>query len=225
VTRALDDLSLTASLLLSVQRALLGEVPPALRGVTVAWHDQVILIRSYFDGPITDGDREAMSCATSEVIADFPAPWTIEDDVVRCDAPEPLECLAAWAYHRQEPSVRRLDTPEDGAYYSPPEFSEVERLMVRRPCDIAGNGPLEILEIDLRPRAGQADHRRLYLQFLNVRGLRFLSNGSPPSQLHSLEIQLIQDQQWEGCNYRVIDVEEEGLSFWCLDYTATMTVG
>jgi hypothetical protein len=46
--------------LLSVQRALSGEVSPPLRGVTVGWYDYVIQLRSYFDGPISEEDRESM---------------------------------------------------------------------------------------------------------------------------------------------------------------------
>jgi hypothetical protein len=96
------DFPFRASLLLSVQRALLGEVPPALRGVTVGWHDDVIQLRSYFDGPISEVDRESMSCVATEVIADYAEPWTIEEEVIRWDAPEPMDCLAAWAYLRRE---------------------------------------------------------------------------------------------------------------------------
>lgn len=90
-----NNLPLRASLLLSVQRALLGEVSPAVRGVTVGWREHVILLRSYFDGPISAADRDSMSCVGAEVIGDFPEPWTIDDEVIRCDAPAPLECLVA----------------------------------------------------------------------------------------------------------------------------------
>jgi hypothetical protein len=81
---------------------MLGEVSPALRGVTVGWHDNTIQVRAYFDGPISEEDRESMSCVGTEMIADFSEPWTIDDEVVRRDAPEPMECLEAWAYLRRE---------------------------------------------------------------------------------------------------------------------------
>ncbi len=95
-------MELRARLLLSIQRALLGEVPPTLRGVTVGWQDYVIQLRFYLDGPISEEDRGSMSCVATEVIADFPAPWMIDEEILRRDAPEPLECLEAWAYHRRE---------------------------------------------------------------------------------------------------------------------------
>jgi hypothetical protein len=98
----LDERQLRAQVLLSVQRALLGEVSSALRGVTVGWQDQVIELRAYFDGPISEDDRESISCVGSEVIADFPDPWTINEEAVRRDAPEPMECLETWAYRRRE---------------------------------------------------------------------------------------------------------------------------
>ncbi len=57
--------------LLSVQRALLGEVPPALRGVTLGWDDSLIYLRCYFDGPISEEDHESMELVATEVMADF----------------------------------------------------------------------------------------------------------------------------------------------------------
>jgi hypothetical protein len=99
---ALYGRQLRGALLLSVQRALLGAVSPTLRGVTVGWQGQVIRLRFYTDGPISSEDREALSVVGAEVIADFPAPWAIDEEVIREDAPEPMECLEAWAYLRRE---------------------------------------------------------------------------------------------------------------------------
>jgi hypothetical protein len=89
-------------LLLSVQRALLGAVPPELRGVTVAWEGAIIRLRFYLDGPVSDEDRDAMQVVGSEVIADFPDATRIEEEILRRDAPQPMECLEAWAYYRRE---------------------------------------------------------------------------------------------------------------------------
>jgi hypothetical protein len=218
-----DNLPLRASLLLSALRALLGEVSPALRGVTIGWRDHVILLRSYFDGPISEVDRDSMSSVGAEVIGDFSEPWTIEDEVIRCDAPEPLEGLVAWAYRRREYSCHRVDRPGDGIYYTPLEFTEVEHLCVRQLSGSTSEPPEDVLDLNLHTHEVISDPRRLKLQFLGVRGLRFLRDGSPPSQLHSLEITSIQTQHWEGCNFRVVDVEEEGLSLWCQDYNVWIT--
>ena len=55
-----DD-TLRQRIVLSVQRALLGEVTPNLRGVAADWNDTEIRVVCYFDGPISDTNREDMS--------------------------------------------------------------------------------------------------------------------------------------------------------------------
>jgi hypothetical protein len=93
-----------ASLLLSVQRALLGAVPGSLRAVTCHWEETEIKLRFVFDGEIDDDDYEAAGIVGSEVIADFPAPWTICEDIVRVDYPGSLcsQPVVLWAYRRKE---------------------------------------------------------------------------------------------------------------------------
>ncbi|MBX6313852.1 MAG: hypothetical protein IRY99_13190 [Isosphaeraceae bacterium] len=90
-------------ILLSLQGALLGEVPPALRGVTVGWDERSIRIIAYFDGEISEEDRESMACVETEVIADFPEGEEIRLDSVRRDAPAAMETLNEWVYLRREP--------------------------------------------------------------------------------------------------------------------------
>lgn len=96
------DADVQMMLLLSAQRALLGAVSPALRGVTVGARDKVVLFRCYLDGPIAEEDREALQVAGTEIIADFPAPWDINEEIIRCDAPAEIEVLDAWVYRRRE---------------------------------------------------------------------------------------------------------------------------
>jgi hypothetical protein len=93
------------SILLSVQRALWDEVGPALRGVTVGWDERSIRIVCYFDGPISEEDRESMSCVETEVIADFSEDERIRLECVRLDAPAPMPMLGDWVYVRREPAA------------------------------------------------------------------------------------------------------------------------
>lgn len=90
-----------SSVLLSVQTALLGAVSPALRGVTVGWDEKTIKLLCYYDGSISEEDRESMSCVQTEIMADFPE-LEIELDVVRCDFPQEMNYLDAWVYRRSE---------------------------------------------------------------------------------------------------------------------------
>jgi hypothetical protein len=92
-----------AAILLSLQRALLGEVSGSLRGVTCSWDQSKIVIRCLFDGEIADDDRESMECVATGVITDF-SEQTIELEITRLDMPEPLnpQTLMDWVYRRRE---------------------------------------------------------------------------------------------------------------------------
>ena len=92
------------TLLLSVQRALSGLVPSSLRAVACGWNENEIILRFVFDGPIDAEDEENMRVVGSEVIADFPAPVTMEKEIVRADRPSKLEeyALQYWVFIRKE---------------------------------------------------------------------------------------------------------------------------
>jgi hypothetical protein len=89
-------------ILLSVQRALLGEVFPALRGVTVGWNERTIRILCYVYGPVSPIDEERLSGVESEVLADFSKDYEVRLDTIRCDEPANMTPLQAWAYRRRE---------------------------------------------------------------------------------------------------------------------------
>jgi hypothetical protein len=91
------------ALVLSVNRALWGEVGPSLRRVYVTSRDGLVLLRFYFDGPISEEDRESASCASTEVIADF-SDHRISEELIRCDAPAPIPVDDGWhcVYARRE---------------------------------------------------------------------------------------------------------------------------
>ena len=89
-------------ILLSLQRALLGEVFPALRGVTVGWDEGMIRIVCYIDGPISPIDEERLSGVETEVLADFSEDYEVRLDTIRCDEPANMPFLQAWAYRRRE---------------------------------------------------------------------------------------------------------------------------
>ncbi|WP_256750500.1 hypothetical protein [Mesorhizobium sp. Mes31] len=93
-----------ATLLLSLQRALLNAVPLNLRAVSCDWEGTDIKLRFVFDGEVSDANFDEVQIVGAEVIADFPAPWTISEDVVRLDYPADTRpgSLAHWAYMRKE---------------------------------------------------------------------------------------------------------------------------
>jgi hypothetical protein len=93
-----------ATLLLSVQRALLGVVPASLRAVFCELDGSRILLRFVFDGEIDPDDRENMQVVGTEVVADFPAVTLIEEEILRLDASADIGpyALAECAYRRRE---------------------------------------------------------------------------------------------------------------------------
>jgi hypothetical protein len=89
---------LRVRVLLSLQRALLGAVPPALRGVLVGWSSAALEFVAYFDGPIAEVDAESMSVICAEVNADFVAEFAADFRCLRCDAPAPMTDPTEWTF-------------------------------------------------------------------------------------------------------------------------------
>lgn len=79
-----------ALVLLSLQRALLGEVFPALRALTVDWTDAAVKFWAYVDGELRPEDAESLSCVSASVAADFWSGVDIDYAIVRCDFPSQI---------------------------------------------------------------------------------------------------------------------------------------
>ena len=62
---------LNVRLCLSAQRALLGAVPHSLRAVSLEFRGTVLHFRAVFWKEPTDDEREMLSVACTEVVADF----------------------------------------------------------------------------------------------------------------------------------------------------------
>jgi hypothetical protein len=95
--------NLRVKVLLSIQRALLGEVPKDLRGVTCSYCGAKISIKCFFDGGITAADQESMETVATEIAADFPD-HEVTSKSLQLDQPEPLSAhtLMDWVYWRKE---------------------------------------------------------------------------------------------------------------------------
>lgn len=98
----MNEASMRQKALMSVQRALLDEVGPTLRGVGLDWGPGSVQVTCYFDGPVADEDRESMECMHTEVIASFPEDVMVSLAIVRVDFPARLDDHGAWAYRRRE---------------------------------------------------------------------------------------------------------------------------
>ncbi|MFI6220976.1 hypothetical protein ACIBEH_10520 [Nocardia salmonicida] len=95
------------ALLSSVNRAMSGNLPPVVRAVFCKDESSRVFLRFVVDGEISDGDRDSVSCIGAEVIADFSAPYLIEESVERLDAPSHVANPPGWllAFRRDELGV------------------------------------------------------------------------------------------------------------------------
>lgn len=93
-----------ASLVLSLNRALWGEVHPELRQASIEADAtaQVVRLRFEYDGEPTEEVRESCSCASAECIADFPEPWQLEEEHISRPFPQKLSSLRYLVYQRAE---------------------------------------------------------------------------------------------------------------------------
>jgi hypothetical protein len=104
--------ALRGSVLLSVQRALLGEITPNMRAISVSWSPREILIRVYIDGPIPRGLQDDFEAGmAAQVVADFVYPdqgdpAVLPCEFIRVDAPQrvPHRDGEVFVFKRREPS-------------------------------------------------------------------------------------------------------------------------
>ncbi|MCD5328414.1 hypothetical protein ACFFU8_12735 [Chromobacterium piscinae] len=87
---------------LSLQRALLREVHPDLRQVSgeLDSNKHIVRLRFEYDGQPSPLAKENCSCDATEVIADFPAPWQLDEQHVSVPSPASLFALTLIAYRR-----------------------------------------------------------------------------------------------------------------------------
>jgi hypothetical protein len=88
--------------LLSLQRAMLGEVFPALRAVSVEWSDRTVKFFAFVDGPLADEDAESLSCISAEVAADFWDGVDVDYETVQVDTPNRIVDERTRVFHRRE---------------------------------------------------------------------------------------------------------------------------
>jgi hypothetical protein len=94
-------------LLLSVQGALLGAVGDSLYGGCAELHDDLIVLTWYVRPGMPEDEREDLEIAGTNVIADFPEPFHIDErfvDVV--DPSKPLPTAGEWVFLRRGVLVR-----------------------------------------------------------------------------------------------------------------------
>jgi hypothetical protein len=91
------------SALLSLQRALSGTAPQQLRQASIELDSATFMVRLRFEyeGTPEHEALEACQIAGTEVIADFSAPWRIDEQHKAVAPGETLSPLASVAYRRE----------------------------------------------------------------------------------------------------------------------------
>jgi hypothetical protein len=83
--------------LFSVQRALPDELSPALNGVAIDIDEKTLYIRCFFQGPVSEPDREFMSYLRDAVWADFFPTIHVEMEALDADLAEAVP-VDSWVY-------------------------------------------------------------------------------------------------------------------------------
>jgi hypothetical protein len=90
------------ALRLSAQRALWGAITPNVRAVSAEWRAGSIVWRGIFHAEPDDTERELLSVALTEVIADFPDVTDCDEEFLVIPAPRDMQHLAHLLYLRHE---------------------------------------------------------------------------------------------------------------------------
>ena len=99
------DIDLRVRVLLSVQRALVGEITPEMRAVSVEWSPKEVLLRVFVDGLVADQIRDDFDASVvTQIMADFihseRCEPPIEFEFIRVDDPVPIPNVGTFVFGR-----------------------------------------------------------------------------------------------------------------------------
>jgi hypothetical protein len=89
-------------LIISYHSSLLGAIPNKLRGLTVKIENETLYWKAYFDGEPTEEEKEILSIACTEVIANFPIIKVVKEEYINHKLPLKKEMMEFWAFLRWE---------------------------------------------------------------------------------------------------------------------------
>ncbi len=92
----------------NVQRALLGAVSESLRAVSIDAGNNKIYYRCIFDDKATKNEKQLLSIAASEVVADFPETFTINEEYLITLESEKMDHLKHLVFLWYEASNQRI---------------------------------------------------------------------------------------------------------------------
>jgi hypothetical protein len=105
----LDNQELRIKFQFHLIHAFIGKIDFKIRGIQSSYESiNNTRVICYFDGEITEEDREEIAEVEDEIIAAFCSPYNATNiwfETIRLDSPNPLpqDNLAEWFYRRKEP--------------------------------------------------------------------------------------------------------------------------
>lgn len=90
---------------LSIHRALLGVVTPALRRVSFELDENLIIVYYYYDGEPSEIEEELVGNTEAEIIADFPGDYRIDCRIINVKYPEEINSKGWIIFNRYEPHL------------------------------------------------------------------------------------------------------------------------
>lgn len=90
------------ALRLSAQRALLGNVPPNLRSFSAEIRDETLAVQAVFDQEPSHQDKDLLSTISTEMIADCPSHFGLEEYFLVVPEPEKITNLKHCLFERYE---------------------------------------------------------------------------------------------------------------------------
>jgi hypothetical protein len=96
-----------AKLIMSANRALLGEVRPNMRKVSIEYQKEMkkLILYVYYDQPLTQDelDEDVVGVIMTEIICNFPFDLEFEEKIVILPYPETIPQQGLTVYYRHEP--------------------------------------------------------------------------------------------------------------------------
>lgn len=86
---------------LSIQRALLDAVTPALRRISFSNNDENITLFFFYDGKLSENEKELVWDIAAEVISDFPR-CNIDCKIEEINFPNKINSVGRIVYSRYE---------------------------------------------------------------------------------------------------------------------------
>ena len=100
--RAMENKELT-DIRLCAQVALWGCVPQSLRAFSASVDNNKVRVRAIFDQTATDEDKELLSEAATEIIANYAEPYTLEEEYLVVPVDQRMSHLSSLIFLRHEP--------------------------------------------------------------------------------------------------------------------------